>query len=128
MAEVVGRAVQALSRAISCASPYPPLLFALTDLAASGFETRADFMRQSKVYDTVIGQHLQSRYSEESAKNPSFGVNDFLDVSTRPRSRHVEPAFAQRLSAASPYQGLLVLWNALLVVAAISAFVRFDAR
>lgn len=118
-----------LSRMLSCAAaPYPPLLFALTELSATGFETKKHFERQAKAFDSVIGAYLESRYREEQAKVPSFGVNDFLDVSTRPRFRYVEPTFAERLDTAAPYLSLLALWNGIMLAGALVLFARYDPR
>ena len=117
-----------LSRAISCASPLPPLVYALSELGYSGFAADKQYSRQAEAYWTGLQEYLQRRYKEEQRRNPSFSINDFLDVSTRPRFEYRPPRFAERMSEALPYLVMLGGWNLLLLAGATLGFQRFDVR
>ncbi|MEK7407479.1 MAG: ABC transporter permease subunit [Acidobacteriota bacterium] len=117
-----------LSRWISYASPLPPLLYASTELAATGFESQERFRAQARAYGSGLGQYVRRRYKEEQSKNPAFGVNDFLDVSGRPRFEYAPPPFADRLAVAQRFFAMLAGWNAALFLGAVLAFLRFDVR
>ncbi len=117
-----------LSRRISYASPLPPLLYASTELAATGFESRERFRAQARAYESGLTQYIQRRYKDEQSKNPAFGVNDFMDVSGRPRFAYAPPRLSDRLEAAQRFFAMLAGWNAALFLAAVLAFLGFDVR
>ena len=72
--------------------------------------------------------YLASRYEAEKRADPTFGVNDFIDVSTRPRFQFQFPSFADRFAASAGYAGELCVWVFLLVGLAMAQFARFDVR
>ncbi len=117
-----------LSRTLSYLSPLPPFEYAATELGAAGFESLADFRVQSEAFGSALSQYLQSRYREAQRASAAFGVNDFLDISTRPRFAYHAPPFLARLQAALMPLLALALWNVVALAAAIGLFLRFDPR
>jgi ABC-type transport system involved in multi-copper enzyme maturation permease subunit len=117
-----------LSRKLSYISPFPPFVFAATELSLTGFRSREQFEQQARAYDNALWTYAWARYHEEEKKNPAFNENDFLDVSTRPRFTYVPPRFSDRLADAMPFAGLLAAWNLFLFTVAVTAFLHFDVR
>lgn len=117
-----------LSKQLSYTSPFPPFVYAATDLSLTGFMSRRHFDQQVGAYSEALDKYLWARYHEEEAKNPSFSVDDFLDVSTRPRFTFVPPRFAQRLAEVMPFALMLGGWNVAFFALAILGFLRFDVR
>ncbi len=117
-----------LSKQLSYTSPFPPLVYASTDLALTGFISRRQFDQQAGAYYEALEKYLWARYHEEEAKNPSFSVDDFLDVSTRPRFTFVPPRFSQRVAEVMPFALMLGGWNLAFFALSILGFLRFDVR
>ena len=117
-----------LSKKISYASPFPPFLYAVTEMSLTGFKSREKFEQQASAYDDSLWRYVWARYHEEQKKNPAFNVNDFLDVSTRPRFTFVPPRFSERLAEAAPFGAMLAGWNLAFFTLAILGFLRFDVR
>jgi ABC-type transport system involved in multi-copper enzyme maturation permease subunit len=117
-----------LSRTLSLASPLPAYLYAATELSATGFETWQEFDRQIQRWRRSMDDYLASRYEAEKRADPTFGYNDFIDVSTRPRFQFRFPTFAERFAASAGYAGELCVWVVLLVGVAMARFRRFDVR
>ena len=117
-----------LSRTISYVSPLPAFMYAATELSVTGFESLTDYQRQAEAYGRTINDYLASRYQEALKARPSFAINDFLDVSTRPRFVYRAPGFPARMHAAFVPFVALGLWNVAGLMAAIGLFLRFDPR
>jgi ABC-type transport system involved in multi-copper enzyme maturation permease subunit len=117
-----------LSRTLSYASPFPPLLYASMVLSDTGFENREAFGRQAQAYMLGLRQYANARFEEARRLNPMLDSNDFLDVSGRPRFSYSPLPLAERVDAALPHAGLLAGWVLLLFGAAVAGFVRFDVR
>lgn len=118
-----------LSQEISYGSPLPPFIYASTELALTGFESRKGLSEQMETFrDGPLDEYLGRRYREEQRKNPAFGWNDFLDISGRPRFLYTPPPFRERLALVLPYAGVLAAWNLCLFAAAMAGFLRFDVR
>ena len=117
-----------LSRTLSLFSPLPAYLYATTELSATGFGTWEEFDRQMRGWRQSMTDYLASRYEAEKRADPTFGVNDFIDVSTRPRFQFQFPSFADRFAASAGYAGELCVWVFLLVGLAMAQFARFDVR
>jgi ABC-type transport system involved in multi-copper enzyme maturation permease subunit len=117
-----------LSRKLSYVSPFPPLVFTATDLSLTGFGSREQFQHQASEYRRALRTYAWARYHEEEKKNPTFSVNDFLNVSTRPRFAFVPPRFSERLAEVLPFAALLAAWNLAFLVGALLGFLRFDVR
>lgn len=117
-----------LSKKLSYTSPFPPLVYASTDLALTGFITRRQFDQQAGAYYEALEKYFWARYHEEEAKNPSFSVDDFLDVSTRPRFTFIPPRFSQRVTEVMPFALMLGGWNLAFFALAVLGFLRFDVR
>jgi ABC-type transport system involved in multi-copper enzyme maturation permease subunit len=117
-----------LSRKLSYISPFPPFIFAATELSLTGFRSREQFEQQARAYDHALWNYAWARYHQEEKKNPAFDENDFLDVSTRPRFTYVPPRFSERLAETLPFAALLIAWNLAFFTAALLGFLRFDVR
>jgi hypothetical protein len=117
-----------LSVRISYASPLPPLIYASTELSLTGFGSRQHLQRQAGVYWSGLFRYAWSRLREEQRTNPAFGVNDFLDVSTRPRFVYQPLPLAARWEAVHKLFGMLAAWNVVLLLGAAVGFLRFDVR
>jgi ABC-type transport system involved in multi-copper enzyme maturation permease subunit len=117
-----------LSKKLSCASPFPPFLYAVTELSLSGFKSREQFEQQAKAYDSSLWTYTWARYHEEEKKNPAFNVDDFLDVSTRPRFIYTPSRFSARLAEVLPFAAMLAGWSLAFFLAAVFGFLRFDVR
>ncbi len=117
-----------LSRTISYLSPLPPLVYAVTELSSTGFGSLAEYRRQAGLYGSTLSEYLNARYQESARRNPAYDVNDFLDVSTRPRFVFRPPDFPSRLRAAFVPSVALVLWNLAGIASAMILFQRFDPR
>jgi len=117
-----------LSKGLSCASPLPPFIYASTELSLTGFATREQFEQQAGAYERAFGDYLWARYHAEQAKNPAFSVDDFLNMSTRPRFTYVPPRFSERLAEILPFAGMLAGWTLASFVVSVVGFLRFDVR
>jgi hypothetical protein len=117
-----------LSEQLSYTSPLPPFVYASTDLSLTGLMSRRRFDQQAEAYNQTLETYLWARYHEERAKNPTFTVDDFLAVSTRPRFTFVPPHFSDRLAEAAPFGAMLAGWNLAFFTLAILGFLRFDVR
>ena len=125
---IAGRQFEMAER-ISYASPVPPLVYATTELTATGFSARRAFEEQNSAFSRgPFSEYIQKRYKEEQQKNPAYGWNDFMDMSTRPRFVYHAPPLADRFDEARSYLGMLAGWNLALFAAALLAFLRFDVR
>jgi len=117
-----------LAQRLSYTSPLPPFVYAATDLSLTGFMSQRRFDRQVGAYDEGLEKYLWARYHEEQAKDPTFTVDSFLDVSTRPRFTYVPPRFSERLAEVLPFAEMLAGWNLAFFTIAVMAFLRFDVR
>jgi ABC-type transport system involved in multi-copper enzyme maturation permease subunit/stalled ribosome alternative rescue factor ArfA len=117
-----------LSRTFSYASPLPPLLYALTDLSATGFDAFQDFGDQAGAYSRGLWEYARARFQAEQRTNPALDVNDFLDMSSRPRFAYVPPRWPHRLTLALGSFEALAAWNLAFLAAAVMLFGRFDVR
>jgi len=117
-----------LSRKLSYMSPLPPFVFAATELSLTGFRSLEQFEQQASAYWNTLWTYTWARYHEEQAKDPTYNVNDFLDVSTRPRFTYIPPRFSERLAEVLPFALLLGAWNLAFFTLAVFAFLRFDVR
>ncbi len=117
-----------LSKELSYTSPFPAFVYAATDLSLTGFLSRRQFDQQAGVYYEALEKYMWARYHQEEAKNPSFSVDDFLDVTSRPRFTFVPPRFGQRLADVMPFALMLGGWNVACFTLAILGFLRFDVR
>jgi ABC-type transport system involved in multi-copper enzyme maturation permease subunit len=117
-----------LSRKLSYLSPFPPFAFAATELSLTGFRSREQFDQQASAYQNTLWTYAWARYHEEQAKNPAYDVNDFMDVSTRPRFTYAPPHFSERLAEALPFGVMLAGWNLAFFATAVLGFLRFDVR
>ncbi len=118
----------AVSKLLAAGSPLPSLTFALTELADGGFSSLERFERQSGVYQRALSEYLEQRYREERELSPTFSVNDFLDLSGRPRFEYQDLPLGSRVAAALPHVGLLAAWTAVFLLGAVAAFLRYDVR
>jgi ABC-type transport system involved in multi-copper enzyme maturation permease subunit len=117
-----------LSQQLSYTSPLPPFVYAATDLTLTGLIGRRRFDQQVDAYEQTLETYLWARYHEEQAKNPTFTVDDFLDVGTRPRFTYSPPRLTERLAEVSPFVAMLGGWNLAFFVMAMVGFLRFDVR
>lgn len=117
-----------LSQELSYTSPLAPFVYAATDLTLTGFLSQRQFQQQVGAYYGGLEKYLWARYHEEQAKNPTYNVNDFLDVSTRPRFQYVQPVFSDRLAEVLPFAAILAAWNVAFFTLAVLGFLRFDVR
>jgi len=97
-------------------------------LSLTGFRSRERWEQQVNAYQNTLWTYAWARYHEEEKKNLAFSVNDFLDVSTRPRFPYLPPRFSERLAEALPYAAMLAGWNLVFFAAALVGFLRFDVR
>lgn len=117
-----------LSGRLAGLSPLSSLTFALTDLADTGFAGVERYQHQADEYGRTLREFIEQRYQEEQRRNPTFSVNDFLDVSARPRFTYRPPPIAERVTAAAPHIGLLLAWNAVFLLCGLVAFRTYDVR
>ncbi len=117
-----------VSKLLAGASPLPSLTFALTELADGGFSSLKRFEQQSGAYQQALSDYLEQRYHQEQERNPTFSVNDFLDLSGRPRFEYQDSPLGTRVAAALPHAGLLAVWTAVFLLAAVAAFLKYDVR
>jgi hypothetical protein len=117
-----------LSKTIAHASPLSSLLFAVTDLSATGFHALERFRQQAEAHGGAFSQFVQARYREEQQRNPAYDVNDFIDLAGRPRFTWIAPRWQDRFSLALPQAGALFAWMAVFFVASAAFFLRFDPR
>ena len=117
-----------LAKELSYTSPLPPFVYGSTDLTLTGFMSLGRFQQQVGAYWQALDTYLWARYHEEQAKNPAYNVNDFMDVSTRPRFTYVPPRFSDRLAEVLPFGVMLAGWNLAFFTMAVLGFLRFDVR
>jgi ABC-2 type transport system permease protein len=117
-----------LSRLLAAGSPLPSLVFALTELADEGFSSQERYQRQRDAYYRSLESFMDRRYAEEQQRKATFSVNDFLDLSGRPRFEYHDSPLKDRITAALPHAFLLAAWTAVLLLAAVLAFLRYDVR
>jgi ABC-type transport system involved in multi-copper enzyme maturation permease subunit len=117
-----------LSKKISFFSPMPPYLYAVTDLALTGFDTRERFLEQGENYLDTLHRYSRNRLEEEKNRDPSFGWNDFIDLSNRPRFQFDPGSLGSRVNPVLGGIGLLLAWNLVLFLLSWLRFLRFDVR
>ena len=117
-----------LSRRLAAGSPLPSLIFALTELADGGFRSHERYQRQADAYDRSLESFMDRRFAEEERCEPTFSVNDFLDLSGRPRFQYHDSPLKERIAAALPHAFLLAAWTAVFLLTAAVAFLRYDVR
>ena len=126
--ECEGRATIDLSLTLAYLSPLPPLLLATSELSLNGFGSLENYRQQAGAWNASFYAYVRSRFAEMRRADPTVDVNDFIDVSGRPRFVYRPPGLADRMSAASDSFIALGIWNAVLLALALTLFQRFDPR
>ncbi|MFQ6116189.1 MAG: hypothetical protein ACE5NG_19170, partial [bacterium] len=117
-----------LALLLSCSSPLTNYLFVSRDLSSTGLRSMGHFRRLANEYSQVFGAYIDTKFEKLRAENPTLTVNDWIDVSDRPRFQYQTEALGHRLADVLPHFGLLIFFAILFFVAAFVSFLKYDVR
>jgi len=109
-------------------SPLTNFVFLATDLTESGIMAEKRWDDQVERYYGSLDPYLRGKYKKEIEKDPALTVNDYLDLSDRPRMRYQPTGMAERMALILPQLGALVLFNILFLGGALLSFRSYDVR
>jgi ABC-type transport system involved in multi-copper enzyme maturation permease subunit len=113
---------------ISCLSPLPVFMYASSDLAGVGRESKADFNQAAGRYSKSFWDYFNAKWKKLKSQNPSLSNESKLDLSDRPRFRYQEASIKERINATFPYIALLFLFNVIFFLAGYISFLQYDVR
>jgi ABC-type transport system involved in multi-copper enzyme maturation permease subunit len=122
------RKQELLAIGLASLSPLSNFVFAATDAADVGLESDAEWEAQAGRYNRSLREYVDKRYEEAKASDPSFSVNDYLDLRTRPRFQFQPPPLGTRIVRIILPTAILAGFNLLFFVAAFVSFLRYDVR
>jgi ABC-type transport system involved in multi-copper enzyme maturation permease subunit len=117
-----------LAMILTSISPYSNFVFIATDITETGIAGENYWGSQSGQYIRELGSYADSRYQNELKKNPAYDSNDYLDLRERPRFQYRPSGIEDRIEAAFPQFGILLLFNLLFLAGALMSFQRYDVR
>ena len=117
-----------IAKNLACISPYSNYTYIATDLTGTGMRSLDHFDRLKEEYGKLFWPYLRVKVQEARDKDPTFGVNSFLDVSDRPRFVFKEEPLKDKLNVVLPYWGILILFNVLFFGTAFVGFLKYDVR
>ena len=117
-----------LAKVLACLSPLADFTYVARDLTGTGLRALEYFERVSRKYEFEIHRYADKKVQEGRQKDPTLGVNSFIDLSNRPRFAFAEEALKDKLSEVLPCWGILVAYNVVFFVAAFAGFMRYDVR
>jgi len=117
-----------LARWISAFSPTFCMIQATSELAGIGASSVDHLTRSIDEWNRLVDDLVQRKIQSLQVANPSFGPDDFIDVSDIPRFIYREQPLSSRWDAAVTYIGLLLLYETGLLVLALLLSRRIDVR
>jgi ABC-type transport system involved in multi-copper enzyme maturation permease subunit len=105
--------------------PSASFLFCVTNLAGTNPEDVKQFGLQRRQYKNDIIEYIVKRIKTVSGANPS---EEHIDLKDRPRFTYQNRTIRDRLGEATPYFGVLILWNLLAFTVAFVSLLRYDVR
>ncbi len=117
-----------IARALSCLSPLPPLAYLSIELAGTGFADKDHYEAMRLQFSERFRTYVQAEYEEALQKNPQFSINDYLDLSDRPRFSYIPLPLRDRLKVSLPHIALLLIFNAAFFSLAAFSFAHLDVR
>ncbi len=109
-------------------SPVSDYVFLATDLTETGLKGENRWAEQASAYARALGTFTKKRYDRETAKNPAFGFNDYLDLRERERFQYQPAGLGERAAAVLEQLGLLLAFNLVFLAGALVSFQRYDVR
>ncbi|GBC81908.1 hypothetical protein HRbin10_01023 [bacterium HR10] len=104
-------AQQRLTRRIASLSPAFCMVQAVSELAGVGSSSAEHVARSIENWRRLAGETVSRKIQKLREANPDFGWDDPLDVSDIPRFHYKERPLGERWRTASPYIGLLLLYE-----------------
>lgn len=118
-----------LARTISLLSPTPAFTYLSTDVASLGLRAEEYFSDEIRAFYAVFREYMDARQRDlEEELGHRIGSEDFIDISNRPRFQYASEPIADRLAAALPYFGHLVISLLIALALAVVAYIRYDVR
>jgi ABC-2 type transport system permease protein len=117
-----------LARWISAFSPTFCMIQATSELAGIGASSHDHLTRSIDEWSRLTYDLIQRKVQRLRAANPNFGPDDFIDVSDIPTFIYREQPLSSRWDAAVTYIGLLLLYEAGLLVLTLLLSRRTDVR
>jgi ABC-type transport system involved in multi-copper enzyme maturation permease subunit len=117
-----------LAMILTSISPYSNFVFIATDITETGIAGENYWGRQAGQYNSEMGKYAESRYQEELKRNPAYDFNDYLDLRERPRFQYRPSGIEDRIEAAFPQFGILLLFSVLFLAGALMSFQEYDVR
>jgi ABC-type transport system involved in multi-copper enzyme maturation permease subunit len=104
----------AVTKAISCISPFADYSYAVTDMAGSGIHAEEYFKNNKKNYESTLRQFIEARVAKIKKTEVMYDVNEYIDIKDRPDFNFREENVSGRLRATLSYWIVLLIFNALL--------------
>jgi len=112
----------AVTKGISCISPFADLSYAISDMAGSGLHAETYYKDTKKNFESSMRQFVEARVEKIKKSDVMYNVNKYIDIKDRPVFSFREENVIGRLSATLSYWIVLVIFNALLYLALIWQF------
>jgi ABC-type transport system involved in multi-copper enzyme maturation permease subunit len=112
----------ALTKAISCISPFAIYNYAVTDMVGSGLHAETYFKVAKKNFEVTLQQFVEARVSKIKKTDIMYDNNKYLDIKDRPEFSFREEGITGRFSATLSNWILLLVFNILLYVALVWQF------
>jgi ABC-type transport system involved in multi-copper enzyme maturation permease subunit len=119
---------ESLAKIFASASPYSNFVFIATDLMESGINAGDHWDEQSSVYERNLSSFAEARYKSEKEKNPSFDVNDHIDMRGHPQFQYQPASLAERINLILVQTGIMILFCVLFFSGAFVSFLKYDVR
>ena len=113
---------------ISCLSPLPVFMYAVTDLAGVGRGSKKHFNEAAVQYSNSFWDYFNAKWKKLKSENPSLDFETKLDLGDRPRFRYQEASIKDRINTTLLYIALLFLFNIIFFLAGYISFLRYDVR
>lgn len=114
-----------LAIALTSFLPSGSFIFCATNLAGTNSEDLKRLDQQRREYKNEIINYIMKRIKTVGGANPSEA---HIEMKDRPRFVFQARSVQDRLAAAMPYLGMLVVWNLLAFTVAFVKMQRYDVR
>lgn len=120
-----------LAKNLAGISPLADYVYVARDLTGTGLRSLKYFEESASEYrlcfrDYATGVQVAVEAAHKNELEPEGGW--FLDLRDHPRFVFQEESLRDKLGAALPYGGILVLFNIVFFLGAFVGFVRYDVR
>jgi ABC-type transport system involved in multi-copper enzyme maturation permease subunit len=112
----------AVTKAISCISPFADYSYAVTDMAGSGIHAETYYKETKKNFEVSLQQFVEARITMIKKSDIMYDVNKYIDIKDRPEFSFKEENVTGRFSAALSYWIVLLLFNAFLYMTLVKQF------